>query len=199
MRWWHPGANLRPMNEPTQGAVTVPPPSEVESTRARMVILALTGVVFLGVVIVIYFFPHQRHEGGPSPLATLNAALNGAATLCLLAGFAFIKQKNIVWHRRSMLAAFGLSCLFLLSYLMHHARVGTVPYQGQGILRTVYFAILIPHILLAAAVVPMALSTMYRAWNGKIEAHKKIARITWPIWLFVSASGVVLYFMLYGV
>lgn len=196
------------MNEPAQagdiaagtgGAVAlVSSTSAVETTRARMVILALTGVVFLGVVIVIYLFPHQPHAGGPSPLATLNAALNGAATLFLVAGFVLIKRRNIVWHRRSMLAAFGLSCLFLLSYLMHHARVGTVPYQGQGLLRTVYFAILIPHIVLAAVVVPMALSTMYRAWTGKFGPHKKMARITWPIWVFVSASGVLLYFMLYG-
>jgi putative membrane protein len=169
-----------------------------ETVRARMVITALTGVVFLGVLVVIYLLPHQAHQGGPSALASLNAALNAGATCFLVAGYVFIRKRNIVWHRRSMLAAFGLSCMFLLTYLLHHARVGSVPYAGQGVLRVVYFALLIPHILLAALVVPMALSTIYRAWTGKVESHRRMARLTWPIWLYVSASGVLLYFMLYG-
>jgi uncharacterized membrane protein YozB (DUF420 family) len=112
-------------------------------------------------------------------------------------GFVFIKAKNLAWHRRSMLAAFGISSMFLLTYLLHHAQVGSVPFRGTGVLRTVYFALLIPHIILSAAVVPMALLTIYRGWTDRIALHKKIAKWTLPLWLYVSVSGVAVYYMLY--
>lgn len=171
--------------------------SSPESGRVRMVITALTGVVFLAVVVVIYLLPHQSPEDGPSILATLNAFLNACATACLILGLVFIRQKNIVWHRRSMLSAFGISAMFLLTYLFHHARVGSVPFEGTGVIRWIYFGLLIPHIILAALVVPLALLTIYRGWTNRIELHKKIARITLPIWLYVSVSGVAVYVMLY--
>jgi putative membrane protein len=131
-------------------------------------------------------------------LPTLNASLNALSGLCLLSGYYFIRRKDVVRHRRSMLAAFGVSAVFLVSYLVHHARVGSVPYQGTGVMRTVYFVILIPHILLAAAVVPLAIVTIRRGLSGRIEKHRPLARVTLPIWLFVSVTGVVVYFMLYG-
>lgn len=134
----------------------------------------------------------------PNFLPTLNATLNAAAGLCLLAGYYFIRRKEVEKHRRAMLAAFGISAVFLVSYLIHHARVGSVPYQGTGILRTVYFVILIPHILLAAAVVPLAIVTIRRALLGRIDKHRPLARVTLPVWLFVSVTGVIVYFMLYG-
>lgn len=130
-------------------------------------------------------------------LPTLNAALNSLAGVLLLLGIVFIKQKKVAQHRACMLAAFGVSCVFLVSYLVHHARVGSVPFHGPAALRSVYFAILIPHVLLAAAVVPLALTTISRGLKGKIEKHKPLARVTFPIWLFVSVSGVVVYLMLY--
>ena len=170
---------------------------QTESSRVKMTVTALTGLVFLLVAIVVYMLPNKGYSGGPSPLATLNAFLNACATLCLIAGFVFIKSKKIVWHRRSMLAAFGISSMFLLTYLLHHAQVGSVPFKGTGVLRIVYFSLLIPHILLSAAVVPMALLTIYRGWTLRIALHRKIARITLPIWLFVSISGVCVYYMLY--
>ncbi len=173
------------------------PPAPSESNEVRWVILALSGFVFLAVAAVIYLLPGQQAAERPSVLATLNAFLNGCATVCLVSGFIFIRRKNLVWHRRSMLAAFGISSMFLLTYLLHHARVGSVPFLGHGALRTVYYALLVPHILLAAVVVPLALLTIYRGWTTRIGAHRKIARITLPIWLYVSVSGVVLYFMLY--
>lgn len=168
-----------------------------ESAQARWIILALSGVVFLGVAVVIYLLPSQGAAGQPSVLATLNACLNGSAAVCLLAGYFFVRRRNLAAHRRAMLSAFGLSCMFLLTYLLHHARVGSVPFLGEGWIRTVYFALLVPHIVLAAAVVPMALLTIYRGWTSRLSAHRAIARITLPIWLYVSVSGVALYWMLY--
>lgn len=168
-----------------------------EPAQVRMIVMALSGLVFLLIAVVVYMLPHRGGTAGPSALATLNAFLNSCATCCLLAGFVFIKNKNIRWHRRSMLAAFGISSMFLVTYLLHHAQVGSVPFRGEGMIRIVYFGLLIPHIFLSAAVVPLALLTIYRGWTQRIELHRKIARITLPLWLFVSVSGVAVYFMLY--
>lgn len=130
-------------------------------------------------------------------LPTLNAVLNTASALCLVAGYVFIKQRRIREHRLAMLGAFVISALFLVSYLVHHAQVGSVPFQGTGVARVLYFAVLIPHIVLAAAVVPMAVVTIKRGLGGNFERHRPLARVTLPVWLYVSASGVVVYLMLY--
>jgi putative membrane protein len=134
----------------------------------------------------------------PDLLPTLNAILNATAGLCLLAGYYFIRRKDVENHRRAMLSAFWISVMFLISYLIHHARVGSVPYQGTGTMRIIYFAILIPHVILAASVVPLAIVTLRRGLRRDIERHRPLARVTLPIWLFVSATGVVVYMMLYG-
>ena len=131
-------------------------------------------------------------------LPTLNAVLNASSGLCLATGYYFIRRRNVEAHRRAMLAAFGVSAIFLVSYLVHHAQVGSVPYQGKGMLRTLYFAILIPHVILAAAVVPLAIVTIRRGLRGQIERHRPLAKVTLPIWLFVSVTGVIVYLMLYG-
>lgn len=185
------------MSEPASSISELGDRNAPESAQVRWVILALSGVVFLGIAVVIYLLPSQNVSGEPSVLATLNACLNGVAALCLMAGYVFIRRGNVSAHRRAMLSAFGLSCMFLLTYLIHHARVGSVPFSGQGWIRVVYFGLLIPHIVLAAAVVPMALLTIYRGWTSRLEAHRKVARITLPLWLYVSVSGVALYWMLY--
>jgi uncharacterized membrane protein YozB (DUF420 family) len=130
-------------------------------------------------------------------LPAVNAVLNSTAALLLLLGFVFIKQKKVALHRACMLAAFAVSSVFLVCYLVHHARVGSVPFRGTGPLRTLYFTILVPHVLLAAAVVPMALITIYRGLKGNVVKHRPLARVTLPVWLFVSVSGVVVYLMLY--
>ena len=130
-------------------------------------------------------------------LPTIDAILNGASAVCLCAGYYFIKKKNIAAHRRCMLGAFLISCAFLAVYLLHHAQVGSVPYRGQGWLRTIYFAILIPHIILAAAVVPLAIVTIRRGLGMRVAEHRRIARVTLPIWLYVSLSGIAVYLMLY--
>lgn len=130
-------------------------------------------------------------------LPAVNAVLNTCAAVLLLLGFVFIRQKKVAQHRACMLGAFGVSTVFLVCYLIHHARVGSVPFRGTGALRTLYFAILIPHVILAAAVVPMALTTIYRGLRGDVERHRPLARVTLPVWLFVSVSGVAVYLMLY--
>ncbi len=132
-----------------------------------------------------------------SDLPALNATLNGIAGLFLLAGYYFIRRRQIARHRAAMLGAFAMSTLFLVSYLIYHANVGSKPFQGQGPIRVVYFTILISHIILAAAVVPMALVTLVRGLKRDDVRHRRIAKITWPIWMYVSVTGVVVYWMLY--
>lgn len=130
-------------------------------------------------------------------LPTLNAILNGLSAILLVAGLVQIKRKNIRVHRRLMITAFVTSGLFLVSYVIYHVQVGSVPYPGTGFWRGVYFTILIPHVVLAAGVVPLALLTLRRGLVRNDVAHRAIARITLPIWLFVSITGVLVYLMLY--
>ena len=132
-----------------------------------------------------------------SDLPALNATLNGIAGLCLLAGYYFIRQRQIARHRAAMIGAFAMSTLFLISYVIYHANIGSKPFQGQGPIRVVYFAILITHVILATAVVPLALITLSRGLKRDDARHRRIAKITWPIWMYVSVTGVVVYLMLY--
>lgn len=132
-----------------------------------------------------------------SQLPDLNAALNSLSAVFLFAGYRFIRLKNRKAHRRCMLAAFGCSILFLISYLIYHYQVGSVSFKGQGWIRPVYFTILITHTVLATVVVPLALVTLSRALREKFDAHRRIARWTFPIWAYVSVTGVIVYGMLY--
>jgi uncharacterized membrane protein YozB (DUF420 family) len=132
-----------------------------------------------------------------SDLPALNAALNAVATVFLVAGYAFIRARRIAAHRASMLAAVTASALFLVSYLVYHANAGSKPFEGTGPVRAVYFFILITHIVLAAAIVPMVLVTLARALKKRWDRHAAIARRTFPIWLYVSVTGVIIYLMLY--
>jgi putative membrane protein len=183
--------------------VSTPTPLEeprlpAESARVRWIIAALTLTVMVGVGLVIALGPgHHQRSAAPSPLATLNVLLNGSAGVALIAGYVSIRQRRIELHRRCMLTAFGLSSVFLVSYLIHHARVGSVPFAGSGLLKAIYLAILFPHIVLAALIVPLALFTIYRGWTGKYAAHRRVARWTLPLWLYVSLSGVAVYCLLY--
>jgi uncharacterized membrane protein YozB (DUF420 family) len=127
----------------------------------------------------------------------INATLNGASAILLLTGRWFIARRKIAAHRATMLTALATSTLFLASYLYYHAHVGSVHFQGTGWSRPVYFTILISHTILAAAVVPLVLVTLSRALRGHFPRHRAIARWTFPIWLYVSVTGVIVYFMLY--
>jgi uncharacterized membrane protein YozB (DUF420 family) len=130
-------------------------------------------------------------------LPALNAALNATSAALLIAGYRMIRSGRREVHKRLMLAAVGVSTLFLVSYLTYHAQVGSVRFQKTGWIRTAYFAVLISHTVLAALVPPFALVTLYRAAKGRFERHRAIARITLPAWLYVSVTGVVVYLMLY--
>ena len=130
-------------------------------------------------------------------LPAVNATLNAISTVFLAVGWSFIRRKDMRRHRFCMLAAFATSALFLTSYVIYHANVGSVPFQRQGPIRLVYFAILITHIILAAAILPLALITLSRALSRRFDRHRAIARWTLPIWLYVSVTGVVIYVMLY--
>ena len=130
-------------------------------------------------------------------LPTLNAALNGTSAVLLSCGYAMIRQRRIGAHRAFMISAWAVSVMFLASYTVYHAFAGSKPYQGGGALRVVYFAILVTHIVLAAAVLPLAITTLVRALARRFDAHARIARWTLPIWLYVSVTGVVVYWMLY--
>jgi putative membrane protein len=130
-------------------------------------------------------------------LPTLNASLNALCTVLLLVAYGHIRAGRIEQHRKTMLAAFATSVLFLISYVTYHAQVGSKPYPGTGVMRTIYFTILIPHVILAAAVVPLALLTLRRGLRRDDARHRAIARWTLPIWLFVSVTGVIVYLMLY--
>ena len=130
-------------------------------------------------------------------LPTLNATLNAIASVFLVIAWTHIRARRIDAHRRMMLAAFATSALFLVSYVVYHANAGSRPYHGTGALRVIYFSILIPHVLLAAAVLPLALVTLRRGLRRDDLRHRRLARITLPIWLFVSVTGVIVYLMLY--
>jgi uncharacterized membrane protein YozB (DUF420 family) len=130
-------------------------------------------------------------------LPMINAGLNGTSAVLLLTGYSFIRRGNRQAHRFCMVTAFGVSVVFLISYLVHHALAGIIHYQGQGWMRQLYFFILTTHTILAVAVPVLAILTLRRALKGDFEKHRKIARITFPIWLYVSVTGVIVYFMLY--
>ena len=132
-----------------------------------------------------------------SHLPAVNATLNAISAVLLTCGYVMIRQRRIQTHRRFMLSAFATSALFLTSYLVYHYNIGSKPFTGQGPIRFVYFTILITHVILAAAVLPLALITLNHALRSRFEKHVPIARWTLPIWLYVSVTGVVVYLMLY--
>lgn len=130
-------------------------------------------------------------------LPHINASLNGLGAVLLVTGYLFIRQKKIVAHRACMIAAFCLSILFMVSYLVYHSQAGSMKFQGVGAVRTFYLTILATHSLLAAIVPFLAVITLWRALRERFEKHVKIARWTLPIWLYVSVTGVIVYWMLY--
>jgi uncharacterized membrane protein YozB (DUF420 family) len=132
-----------------------------------------------------------------SQLPALNAVLNGTAAVLILIGIYLIKTGRQRAHRAVMISAFTASSLFLVSYVTYHAHIGSKHFPGTGTARTVYFAILLTHTILAAVVVPMVLITLTRGLKGRFDRHRPIARWTYPVWLYVSVTGVVIYVMLY--
>ncbi len=162
-------------------------------------IIYIVSVIISGAVAFLILGPRPVGIEGSldvSVLPILNATLNGITTFLLIVGYSLIKQKNRQQHKNVMLSAFGTSTAFLISYVIYHwFKSGPKLYTGDW--TTLYYFILISHILLAVIIVPLALITLYRGWNNHIGKHRKIARITLPLWLYVSVTGVIIYFMLY--
>lgn len=133
-----------------------------------------------------------------SPLwPAVNAAFNFTSAVCLLNGYLSIRRGRKEAHRRWMLAAFSCSVIFLVSYLGYHFQVGSVKFSGEGPVRTLYLGILLTHTVLAALAAPLAVATLTRALQARFDLHRRIARVTFPIWIYVSITGVVVYLMLY--
>ncbi|MBL7768944.1 MAG: DUF420 domain-containing protein [Flavipsychrobacter sp.] len=165
-------------------------------TTARWLIGLVSFVVFVAVVILSRVKLDVQLGFDVHVFARINALLNSAVTILLVAALVAVKQQKYVWHKRLMFVAIGLSAVFLISYIAHHLLSAQTQYGGTGWMRTVYFIILITHIFLAAIILPFILFTAYRAMTAEWPAHKKIARITWPIWFYVAVSGVLVYLMI---
>jgi len=170
----------------------------VDSTRAP--IATIIGVSAAAVLFLLWLlYVHHAPQAFASRLLflpALNALLNGLSAIALLIGFYFIRHRQVRQHRASMMTAFVFSSLFLVSYIANHALHGDMIFPGHGTVRTVYLSILTSHILLSVVVLPMILTTFYFSLSGRIPQHKRIARFTFPIWLYVSVTGVVVYAML---
>lgn len=159
------------------------------------VIIGLSVAVPLVVLLLMLMPSDWRLDMGIGPrvLPLFHAVLNGTTAILLFLGVSFIKKKRIALHRTSMVSAFGLSAIFLVSYVISKLNHDPVPYGGEGWMRPLYFFILISHILLSAAVLPLAMMSIYRAFTDEIQKHKKLVRWTFPIWMYVAITGVLVY------
>jgi putative membrane protein len=164
--------------------------------------LSAIGLVSLVVFVIVGFLllGRQRaiHAGyDVSVLPALNAFLSGTSAIFLISGYLFIRRKKVTAHKTCMLTAFGVSSLFLVSYVIYHYHAGSTPFRESGLIRVIYFTLLISHVALAMSIIPLALTTVYLAWTRQFVRHKRIARWTFPLWLYVSVTGVLIYWMLY--
>ena len=169
---------------------------EKNDARARTLIIAVSIIVF-GAVVALGKVKLNVELGFDEHIfAKINAAINSTVSVLLLAGLIAVKNKKYLLHKRIMIAAIILSCLFLASYICHHLFTGETKFGGEGNIRYIYYFILGTHIILAAIILPFILFTAYRSMIGEFARHKKLARITWPIWFYVAVTGVIVYFMI---
>src|SRR5436190_7887298 len=165
-------------------------------TRARVLIIVLSVIVF-GAIVALGKVKLNVHLGFDEHIfAKINAAINSTVYVLLLLALLAVKNKKYLLHKRIMISAIILSCLFLVSYICHHLFTGETKFGGEGNIRYVYYFILGTHIILAAIILPFILFTAYRSMIGEYARHKKLARITWPIWFYVAVTGVLVYFMI---
>jgi putative membrane protein len=174
-------------------------PDERMTDRVALPVIGLvSSLVVIAVGVLLVGRQPPRGAGHPvSVLPVVNAWLNGTSAVLLTAGYGFIRQRKVTAHKTCMLTAFGLSTCFLISYVLYHYHAGSKPFGGHGWVRGIYYPLLISHLLLAALIVPFALTTLYRAWRGQFTRHRRIARWTLPMWLYVSVTEVIVYWMLY--
>lgn len=185
------------MDESLNKKLTVQFLKEVSIAKAIGLILFISVAAFLFLIWLLYFKETAETTASwVEQLPALNALLNSASTVLIVAGFVAIKKRNYITHMKLMLTAFITSSLFLISYLLYHNFVGHTPFPGEGWIRPVYFAILISHIILSAFVVPLVLTSYYFAFSGKFSTHRKVSKWTFPIWLYVSITGVIIFFVL---
>jgi putative membrane protein len=182
---------------------TTPAPYELPALRRLGAgkTIALIGAISAAVVgflfWLIYFKPAASYASDLVPkLPALNATLNGIASICLIAAYRAIRRRKVVAHIRWIVAALAASTLFLVSYVVYHHFKGDTKFLGTGVIRPIYFLILISHIVLSAIVVPMILTSLYLSLSGRLHAHRRVSRWTFPVWLYVSVTGVVIFIML---
>ena len=163
---------------------------------ARWLILTISFVVFAAVVLLSEVKLDVQLGFDEHLFAKINAIINSVVSILLIAGLVTVKRRQYATHRRIMVSAIILSCLFLISYICHHLFTGDTKFGGVGGIRYFYFIILITHIILAAVILPFILYTAYRGLTAEWLKHRKLAKLTWPVWLYVSVSGVLVYLMI---
>lgn len=171
--------------------------SNTQESKYRNVIIALSVTIPL-VVALLIFFPQSGKLGDydVSFLPHLNGILNTATSICLIAGFIFIKSRNEAWHRTMMLSALFLSAIFLVSYVIYHYQAEPTKFGGEGLIKGIYYFVLLTHIVLAAIVVPFVLFAVYYGLTDQRQRHKKVVKWTFPIWIYVAITGVIVYLMI---
>ncbi|HEY0678064.1 MAG TPA: DUF420 domain-containing protein [Chitinophagaceae bacterium] len=163
---------------------------------ARWLIITLSVVVFAAVVMLSRVELDVQLGFDKHLFAKANAIINSVVSLLLILGLIAVRTRRYLLHRNLMISAIVLSCLFLVSYICHHLFTGDTKFGGEGSIRYFYFFILITHIILAAVILPFILYTAYRGLTGEWKSHRRLAKITWPVWLYVSITGVLVYLMI---
>ncbi|MEX0646671.1 MAG: DUF420 domain-containing protein [Balneolaceae bacterium] len=185
------------MNKSTDEQITVQFLKNLSVSKALGMIFLISGLSFLFLLWLLYVKETADTTAEwVLQLPALNAVLNSVSTVLIVSGYIAVRKRKFITHMKFMLTAFVTSSLFLVSYLLYHNFVGHTPFPGEGYIRPVYFFILITHIILSAFVVPLVLTSFYFAYSGKFSIHRKVSRWTLPVWLYVSVTGVVIFFIL---
>lgn len=185
------------MDKNLKDSITIDLFKEISVPKAIGLIVLISILAFIFLIWLIYYKEiTPTTSAWVAQLPALNALLNTTSTILILLGFRAIKRRDFIKHMKLMLTAFITSSLFLISYLVYHNFTGHTPFPGEGWIRPVYFFILITHIILSAFVVPLVLTSFYFAYSGKFKTHRKVSKWTFPVWLYVSVTGVVIFFML---
>ena len=170
---------------------------DISVAKATGVILLISTVAFGFLIWLIYFKGGSDYSSNLiTSLPALNSLLNTTSAVLLLLGYRAIRRRNFALHMKFNLTAFVTSTFFLISYVIYHNFHGSTPFTGEGFIRPVYFFILISHIILSALVMPLILSSFYLAFSGKLKLHRKVSKVTLPVWLYVSVTGVLVFFLL---
>jgi len=181
----------------SQKPVTIDLLKDISLSKAIGVILLISAVAFGFLIWLIYFKGGSDYSSELiTSLPALNALLNSMSAVLLLFGYKAILDRNFTRHMKFNLTAFVTSTFFLISYVIYHNFHGSTPFTGDGIIRPIYFFILITHIILSALVMPMILTSFYLAFSGKLKLHRKVSKVTLPVWLYVSVTGVMVFFVL---